>query len=78
LFPQVPQLFGSVTVLVHEPAHAVVPLGQVATHVPLLQLGVLPEQTLPQVPQFFGSVLLFTHEPLQRMVPLGHVLQVPA
>jgi hypothetical protein len=76
--PHVPQLFGSVAVLISQPfvcllaSQSVVP----ATHVPLQtppehvrDAMLLPEHTMPHPPQLFGSLAMSTLQPFICLVP---------
>jgi hypothetical protein len=71
-FPQAPQLFQSVCVLVQIPAQFAWPLGQ---HVPAVHVWLLVQQ-LPQAPQFFGSVWRSTQSLPHRVRLFGQV-QLP-
>jgi hypothetical protein len=61
--PQVPQLRGSVWVLVQLPAHSVSPEAQVARHTPAEQTCPAP-QALLHAPQLARSLWVFTSQPL--------------
>jgi hypothetical protein len=49
----------------------VIPVGQVAWHLPDPQVGETPPQAVLHAPQFFGSVSVSMHVPLQSVVPVG-------
>ena len=73
--PHAPQLFGSVTVLVHVPLHSCSPR-LVHAQAPLTQVP-LPQST-PQPPQFWGLVLVLVQRPPQVWYPVGQpALQMP-
>jgi len=82
----VPQLLGSVAVLVSQPLAALPsqlakPALQLATvQAPAMQAAVPlgAEQTVPQAPQLFRSVCSFTQTPLQRVKPDWHAVGVHA
>jgi hypothetical protein len=69
--PHVPQLFGSVCVLVHAPLHAASPVGQ--THASAVQVWPAA-QAMPQLPQSFVSVCRFTQALAQSVSPAPHVV----
>ncbi len=58
--PQAPQLAGSLLVSVQAAPHWVVPLGQLATHLPVAQSSPAA-QTFPHAPQFVTSEAVSTH-----------------
>jgi len=82
--PQVPQLLGSVAVLVSQPLAALPsqlakPALQLATwQEPAMQAAVPlgAEQAVPQAPQLFASVCSFTQTPLHRVKPGWHAASV--
>jgi len=64
--PQLPQLFGSVSLLVHVPPHeSGVGAVQPAWQADPTQRGVLPVQAWPQTPQLFLSLVSSTQLPPQ-------------
>ena len=56
----------------HAPLHLPQP-GWHSRHIPWLQYGVSPPQTLPQAPQFLGSQSTGMQAPLQNSAPLTHL-----
>lgn len=74
MFPQAPQLFGSICQLAH-----VAPQGTVGgvqgTHVPPLHAA--PVHVAPQLPQLSGSDSSDVHAPSQLVSPVGHELPPP-
>jgi hypothetical protein len=70
MFPQPPQLLGSICSLSHKPWQRTNPALHMSTHCPVLQLAVpfgsLVEQTFAQAPQFFESVCSLTQPVPQR------------
>src|SRR4051812_34246965 len=69
--PQLPQLAGSVLVLVQVPEQAISPEGQAQTpDTHEIPFG----QTWPQDPQLFGSEVVFTQLPLQQVTE--HVVEL--
>jgi hypothetical protein len=71
LFPQEPQLFASVDVLVHAPLQATSPAGQV-TQAPLMH-DAPAEQAFPHEPQFLASLWTLVHVlPPQSVCPDAH------
>jgi hypothetical protein len=70
-FPQVPQLFESVLVSTHWPAHAVVP-GAGHTHFPPSQVSV-DEHNTPQLPQLLRSAFVSTQVAPQAASPTAQV-----
>jgi len=72
--PQVPQLRGSVAVLVQMPAQAVCVPGQ-TRQLPFWQATPAP-QTLPQDPQFAGSEAVSVHSVPQAVSPVPQEVQL--
>jgi hypothetical protein len=77
VFPQAPQLLGSLLVSMQVPLHRVCPLGHVvgqvqgmSTHCPPRQIWEF-EQTVPQLPQLSGSALVSRHTLPHRLIPGG-------
>ncbi len=59
------------------PEHAARPGAHELVHVPALQSGVAPPQTIPHPPQWFGLVASSTQAPSQNALPGGHVHRPP-
>jgi hypothetical protein len=77
-FPQLPQFFGSLWVLVQTPAQLCSPVGQEETHLPAWHAWSRP-QAWPQLPQSAASVWRLTQLPLQVVSPVGQMgTQLPA
>jgi hypothetical protein len=71
LLPQLPQLAGSLVVLVQVPLQSTVGGGQgLVSQAPVTQAWPLG-QTLPQAPQLFESVSVSVQFPLQKLKPGG-------
>jgi hypothetical protein len=69
--PQLPQLFGSVSVRMQTPLQSEkLLLGQLQ----VLLAQVPPVQVSPQPPQLAESLAVFTQRPLQRVKPVGHAV----
>jgi hypothetical protein len=68
LFPQKPQLLGSVAVSTHCPLQSSLVSGQ--AHCPMTH-SLPPVQTLPHAPQLLGSLAVSTHVPLHEVCPVG-------
>jgi hypothetical protein len=77
VFPQTPQLFGSVFSLTHMLPHGVVPPGQAFWQEP--PVHAVPEaHTCPHAPQLFRSVLWSTHRLAHKVLPVGQLpMQTP-
>jgi hypothetical protein len=73
--PQAPQLFGSVSVLVHDAPHWVIPISHDVLQLPIEQTP--DAHGLPQLPQLLGSVCrlvqLVPPSPMQSVEPPAHV-----
>ena len=72
VWPQLPQLPGSLCRLTQLPLQSVLGLGQ--THWPLTQTWPFV-QALPHAPQLFASLATVTQDPLQFVVPLGQTVR---
>ena len=71
VFPQVPQLAGSVSRLAHAPLHKVWPPEHLGWHSPRKH-RYPDEQALLQEPQFEVSVMISTHPAWHKAEPAGH------